>query len=1372
MKAATALFVALLTIFAISWSGAAQAVKAIQTLEPDKPVERELAGGQNHDYQILLAAGQYLYAVVEQRGVDVVVTLFGPDGKQLLEVDSPNGTQGPEPVLFIVELSGTYRFSVRSLEKDAAAGRYEAKIEELRAATGQDRERIAGQAAFAEAEQLRATGKAEAIKRAVEKYTEAATHFHGSNDAKKEADALNSAGLALGNIGEMQKALEYLNQALPLYRTAGDRQGEATTINSIGRAFYYSGEKQKALEHFNQVLLLYRSLNDARGEGTALNNIGLIYRTSGDNQMALKYYTEALPLARAEGNKAGLAVVLYGIGQIYHDLEENQKALEHYNEALPLMREVGDRRGETTTLNNIGGIYLDLGENQKGLKYYTEALPLVRAQGDKAGEATVLNNIGRVYYDLGEYQKPLGYFNQALPLYKAAGDRNGEATALNNIGEVNSGLGENQKALEYYNQALLIQREVGDRRGEATTLNNIGTVHLDLGENQKALEYFNRALPLCRAAGDKRGEDLALGSLGAAYAGLGEHEKALEYYSQALPLARTVGDKKGETRTLINLGAHYHDLGEVRKAQEYYEEALLLARELGNRRYEGTALNNLGATNHDLGETQTALDHYNAALPIARAAGDRKGEATTLNTLGAVYGDLGENQKALEYYNQALLLRKAVGDRRGEATTLNNIGAVFHDLKENQKALEYYSQALLLRRAVGDRGGEAAALNNIGAVHSGLGENQKALEYYSEVLPLVRTVGNRRGEAKTLDNIGQIYWSLGDSQKALQYCNEALLLARAVGDRGEEASTLLHLARIDRAAGNLTQAEARLEACLKILEWLRSNVTSPELRASYFATVQTYYRSYADLLMEIHRTRPAEGFNAMALEAGERGRARSLLEMLREGRADIRQGAEPALLGREKSLTQLLGDKSERLVRMLNEKPNEQQVAALKKEISEIETDLQQVEAAIRKSSPRYAALTQPEPLKLKEIQQGVLDGETILLEYALLKERSYLWVVGPESVDSFDLPKQEEIESAARLVYELLTARNRRVMNETAEQTRARISRADAEFAGAAGKLSRMVLGPAAKLIQGKRLLVVGDGALQYIPFEALPDPAASSSSYTPLIAAHEVVSVPSASVLAEMRRETAGRKAAAGAVAIFADPVFDANDPRLKTDQTQSGETGELTNLGMERSAREVGLAAEEFRLPRLPFTRQEAEQISLLAGKGPVMKALDLRASVATAISPEVSGYRMVHFATHGLLNAEHPSLSGIVLSLVDDKGKPQNGFLKLQDVYNLNLPAELVVLSACQTGLGKEIKGEGLVGLTRGFMYAGAKRIVASLWKVDDVATAELMKRFYGGMLVGKQRPAEALRAAQAAMQAQRRWSSPYYWAAFVLQGEWK
>jgi CHAT domain-containing protein len=302
------------------------------------------------------------------------------------------------------------------------------------------------------------------------------------------------------------------------------------------------------------------------------------------------------------------------------------------------------------------------------------------------------------------------------------------------------------------------------------------------------------------------------------------------------------------------------------------------------------------------------------------------------------------------------------------------------------------------------------------------------------------------------------------------------------------------------------------------------------------------------------------------------------------------------------------------------------------------------------------------------------------------------------------------------------------------------------------------------------------------------------SQESLPPLITEHEIVSLPSASTLAVLRRQLAGREPAPKTLAVLADPVFDSDDDRVKQDAshvekktetsellpdsshpgggTHQGREASLTELALTRSVQETGFGARGLGLERLKATRDEANAIVSLAPAASRLEALDFSANKAAASSSDLSQYRIIHFATHGLLNSGHPELSGLVFSLVDEKGEAQDGFLRLNDIFNLNLPADLVVLSACQTGLGKEIKGEGLVGLTRGFMYAGAPRVVVSLWSVNDQATAELMKRFYQGMLKNGERPAAALRAAQMEMWKEPRWREPYFWAAFVLQGEWK
>ncbi|HKQ51061.1 MAG TPA: CHAT domain-containing protein, partial [Pyrinomonadaceae bacterium] len=567
-------------------------------------------------------------------------------------------------------------------------------------------------------------------------------------------------------------------------------------------------------------------------------------------------------------------------------------------------------------------------------------------------------------------------------------------------------------------------------------------------------------------------------------------------------------------------------------------------------------------------------------------------------------------------------------------------------------------------------------------------------------------------------------------------------------------------------------------------ETLRSNVASNELRASYFASVHQQVEFYVAVLME-QAGRASGGGAAAAFEVSERGRARSLLETLAEARADIRRGADQLLLRREQALNRQLDARAAQRVQLLARKAPEQELTAAERALEALAKEYTQVQGQIRASSPRYAALVRPAPLSLAEIQQQVLDRDTVLLEYSLGEERSFVWAVTPSSIKSFTLPSRVEVEKAAVNVYRLLTERNRAIKGETAEQRSARVARAEAEYDEASTALSRMILGPLASELGSKRIAVVADGALQYVPFAALPDPAGAragvASRRPPLIIGHEILSLPSASVLALMREELRRRQQAPKAVAVLADPVFDSDDERLKEAKAVPGQASvaraELDAPGPVSSSRARGTLrsfdeGDGQGLARLPFSRREARAIMEVVPEGEGLLALDFRASRATVMGGALADYRIVHFATHGILNSTRPELSGIVLSLYDETGRSQDGFLGLSEIYNLDLQADLVVLSACETALGKEIRGEGLVGLTRGFMYAGSPRVIASLWKVDDAVTARLMAQFYKVMLVQGRPPAAALRAAQVQMWQQGQWSSPYYWAAFTLQGEWK
>jgi CHAT domain-containing protein/Flp pilus assembly protein TadD len=1014
----------------------------------------------------------------------------------------------------------------------------------------------------------------------------------------------------------------------------------------------------------------------ALGEGDRLYQQG----DKASLQQAIVKWKVALKLWQQVGDRIFEAITLIGIGKVYSDLGDNKQALTFYNQALPILRAVGDRRFEAITLIGIGKVYSDLGDNKQALTLYNQALPILRAVGDRHGEASALNSIGKVYSDLGDKEQALTFYNQALPLFHVVSDRWGEASTLNSIGKVCSDLGDKEQALTFFNQALPLFRVVSDRHGEAYALTGIGHVYSNLGDKEQALTFFNQALFLFRGISNRHGEAYALTSIGHVYADLGDKEQALTFCNQALPLFRAVKDRWGEASTLNSIGNAHSNSGDKAEALIFYNQALPLFLKVSDRWGEAITFNSIGRVYSHLGDKKQALIFYNQALPLFRAVKDRWGEASTLTGIGNAHSNSGDQQQALTFYNQALPLFRKVRDRHGEATALTSIGRVYADLGDQQQALTFYNQALPLFRAVSDRWWEASTLTGIGNAHSHSGRKEQALTFYNQALPLFHKVRDRHGEAYALSYIGIVYSNLGNKKVALE----------------------------------------KFDAAIKIVEDLRSKIVNPEFRTAYFATVQNIYKFKIDLLMELHKQNPSEKYDIQAVETTERSRARSLVELLTEAKVDIRAGINPELLNRENNLDQtldLLGKQRQELAS--RPKEDQQAISEIDQKIVKSIEEQEQLRTEIRQASPSYAALKFPEPISLPQIRQ-VLDDDTVLLTYSLGSERSYLWLVSKTEVQSYELPKSSIIEDQAKEFY------NQQKKNPFKADRNKQVG----------VKLSQMLLQPVANKLSTKRLLIVGDGILDYIPFAALPGcKDGTCNDSLPLVSQHEIVHAPSVSTLAILRNEQ--HRKPSKTLAIIADPVLGAN-----------------------------------FKLEPLPHAREEAKAIMRLVPEADRTVNFGFEANREFATSSELGKYRYILFATHGIFDSERPELSGLVLAGIDKNGQSQNGSLRLNDIFNLKLSADLVVLSACETGLGKQIGGEGLVGLTRGFMYAGSPRVVVSLWKVSDASTAVLMTKFYTKILQDKLTPAAALRSAQVEMSQDEKYADPYYWAGFILQGEWR
>jgi tetratricopeptide (TPR) repeat protein len=962
---------------------------------------------------------------------------------------------------------------------------------------------------------------------------------------------------------------------------------------------------------------------------------------------------------------------------------------------------------------------------------YEEAALRWRSLGRRAEEARCQLALGGIATALGQPAPALARYRQALDLATGLADEPGQMVAWSGIGLSRAALG-----------------PAPDTAGIADTADTA-----DIAGETAAVAAQRRALALAGRLGLLYEQGKALNNLGFALHTEGELRAALGSYLQALDAFERAGERGlWKANLLLNLATVYGSLGEPDAALASTRQVLDLQRALGDRRGEARTLNNLGVLAYDRGDFGAAFAAYEPALALERELGDRLREAALLHNLGTAYYGLGDYERALRHFEPALQIRRAAGAGKGEVRTGVMIAATRFRLGETAVALDLGRRAAAAASAAADRQGELRARLLLGQLLAA-GEPAAALAELTRARDLARLLEDRLNEASALRLLGEAHLALGQPEPAVRSLEPALGLARAARSPARAVEALTALARAERRLERPGEARARTAEALQLIEALRTTETDPDLRASFLAAQRAAFELEIELLMELERQHPGEGHARQALAVSERARARSLLDLLQEARTDVREGVEPALRDRERLLLARLNAKAGQLAELPGGPAAAGRRRAAEGEIRAVLDELSQVEAQIRRRSPRYAALTRP-PLATSGEIQGLLDGETLLLEIWLGAERSYLWAVDRQSVTAVELPPRAKIEAAARELYRRLSV----------------LAPGDDRLAPAAAELSGMLLGAVAGKLGDRRLIVVADGALQYIPWGALPIPdphpapaGAGLAGVLPLLARHEILNAHSASAVA-LQRRLPRRAPEAGAVAVLADPVFDAADPRLATAAGPAAATARRAAAG--GAARSTASA-----FLRLPWSRREAEAIAAAVPDARSLVALDFRASRATALSPELSGYRIVHFATHGILDTRTPALSGLMLSRLDERGTPQDGFLGLREVYNLRLGAELVVLSGCETALGKEVQGEGLVGLTQGFLYAGARQVAASLWRIEDRATAELMSRFYRGLLTDGLPPAAALRQAQLAVRQEKRWRSPYYWSGFVLQGDW-
>ena len=854
-----------------------------------------------------------------------------------------------------------------------------------------------------------------------------------------------------------------------------------------------------------------------------------------------------------------------------------------------------------------------------------------------------------------------------------------------------------------------------------------------------AAAAYREALPCLDRLGDRARLAEAEWWLGRALAEMGDLRQALAVLERATDRFRAQGNDLGEARARNDLGDIRRALGETAEALADHERSLALYRKLGNASGIGTALNDIGLVLETRGDLQGAIERYEQVLAIWRGLKAQAAEASTLQNLGSLYLLLGYDREALDFLQEAL--RLVPEDRPAKrSSALVALGWAEYLAGQPEQALDRYREALAFAQRSGHRRDEAGIWDRRGTALRALHRYAEAAGSYSRSLDLSRAAGSRLDEGNTLANLGWLDLETGAFARGRERLARAAGLLARSGDPNGELYAHGGLSRAERALGALGPARSEAELAVRLVEEMRAALRGATSRGQYLATRFDAYEELASVLVELDRIEPGRGHDREALAVAERARARNLMDELVDGagrgRSDPGDPRRTALSGELRAL-------EERRQLLVSKDPHDGRLAAVDAALRARWLELDQWSP----SPPRTAAWA---PASVAEMQ-ALADERALLVVYMLAEPRSFAWTVDRRSVVAHLLPGRGEIERLARQALAGLAAGPEVAPEGSVED--------------ALAALSQAVLAPLAGRIAGRPCLaILADGALHLVPFGALPSPEGGGPGRDrePLAVGHEIAMIPGATVLRWQRQRLAGRPPAPGVVAVVADPVFSASDERLA-----AGARLQATSAAP-RGRWSGPLGA----LDRLPYTAAEAAAIIRLAPRERALLATGTAASRELVEDGALREYGILHFATHGRLDPVLPERSGIVLSEVDGHGRPRDGFLSAPSVAALDLPAELAVLSGCETGLGREVRGEGLVGLTQAFFRAGTRRVVVSLWKVRDRSTAALMERFYRGMLGEHLTPAAALRAAQCSLRREERWRAPYYWAGFVLEGDWR
>ena len=948
------------------------------------------------------------------------------------------------------------------------------------------------------------------------------------------------------------------------------------------------------------------------------------------------------------------------------------------------------------------------------LNLWDYALKYFIKNNNEAGGSDCYSNLGLAYNSLGGFRKAIEYLEKSLEIKKRIEDKAGESICYTNLGIAYRNLGYFRKAIEYFEKSLEIKKKLGDEAGESKCYGNLGNAYINLGDFRKAFEYLEKALEIAKKIGDKAGESKCYTLLGEVYRNLGDFRKAIEYHEKSLEIAKEIGIKAVESACYTNLGLANEYLGDFRKAIEYLEKSLEIKKKIGDKAGESKCYGNLGNAYINLGDFSKAIEYHEKSLKIAKEIGDKVVESACYADLGNAYRNLGDLRKAFEYLEKALEIAKKTGDKVRESYCYTNLGNDYNSLGDFRKAIEYLEKALEIAKKIGDKVGELACYINLNNAYIGLGDFRKAIEYNEKSLEIAKKIGDKAGESKCYTNLGIAYSSLGDFSKAIEYHEKSLKIAKEIGDKVVESACYGNLGNDHYSLGDFRKA---IEYHEKSLEIAKETGEIDSKRITNLNLCRIYYENKPEL---------AYNYCKHSIELNELMGGKLVEEEYKIGlyarASDAYQYMVPLCLklNREKEAFEYTERSKSRAFLDLLAATKIRPFVELTRELKSLLDAEENYLFKLREIQTRHLRKTSSS-LGLGDVDR-ILDELNEIYDNIEKLDPEYVFIRKGKSIS---LSKIQEILSQKRnavLVEYFITKDMMFIFVVTPQGLHIKTTRLSEEKLSRYGEnywrevvqyhgtIGDTWLDLSSYLIESISEYLSKSDLIYFVPYGLLHNIPlhALELNGEPLIKKHAVAYLPSASLIKFCKNKGSGAL----------------------------------------KSCASFGIVFKE-----------EAENIAELFN---TKAYLDVsKNKVLENIDKDI-----LHFSCHGYFDDIDPLSSGVVLH--------NNEVLHAKEIFNLRLNSELVTLSACQTGLNERKPGDELIGLTRAFLYAGAPSVIVSLWSVDARSTQELMLEFYKLLKNGKDKDdkATALQEAQKRIMEKKEYSHPYYWAPFVLIGDWE